>query len=62
MKIGKLKVKLDKPYYVAGEAVTGVIYLSNIAPILVRSRSSRKEYQSWRSFTRRQCPPRDRSS
>ena len=40
MKIGKLKVKLDKPYYVAGEAVTGVIYLSNIAPILVRSRSS----------------------
>ena len=36
MKLGKLKVKLDKPYYVAGEVVTGVIYLSNIAPILVR--------------------------
>ena len=34
-KLGKIKVKLDKPWYVAGEAVTGVIFLANDAPISV---------------------------
>jgi len=32
-KIGKLKVKLDKPYYIAGEVCSGVVYMKNKAPV-----------------------------
>ena len=32
-KIGKLKVRLDKPYYVAGEMITGSILMKTHAPV-----------------------------